>query len=77
MRAAEAHAQFNRAVNDFAARPNSPEAIASMMHVACEADGAIRGWAAKWLKEQCNIAVMADTEQGQGNAAPAPATGIL
>lgn len=77
MRPAAAHSQFNRAVNDFTARPNSPEAIASMMHLACEAPGTIRGWAAKWLKDKCNIAVMADTEQGQDDATSTTATSIL
>ena len=72
------HANFQRAAEEFAAHPTSPEPIAAMMQIALEDPSpALRGWAAKWLKEQCNIAVTTDATQGQDNAASAPAESIL
>lgn len=73
-----AHAEFARAAEEFAAHPNSAEAINTMMELALEgADPTLRGWAAVWLKANCNIQIVHDTEQGQDDATTAKATGIL
>ena len=72
------HSDFRRAADDFAARPGSAEPIAGMMQIAFEAPSLVlRGWAAQWLRAHTNIALITNQIEGQDNAAPPPAKGIL
>jgi hypothetical protein len=54
---ADAH-RFQRAANDAAGSPNDPRHIEEMMRLATGgATEGIRRWAARWLKEKCNLVV--------------------
>lgn len=75
---APVYQRFERAAAQYAAQPNSGESIAEMMELACDSrHPAFRSWAARWLRETCNISVVTDTKQGQAHATPATATSIL
>lgn len=74
---AKAHAEFSRAAEEYAARPNSADAILEMITTAMEdPNPVLRRWASRWLRVHCNILVT-DEPEGQDDAAPPSAAGIL
>lgn len=61
---AQERLEFERAAEQFAARPGDSEAIATMMHLAFEAtQDVLRRWASQWLKKNCNV-IVGDVTEG-------------
>lgn len=69
--------EYQRATEEFVARPNAAAPIAEMMRIALEGvQASQRAWAAQWLKATCNVAIATD-EQDDHNATPPAANSIL
>lgn len=65
---------FDRARADYEANANKPEAIATMLRLSVEAkQPALRGWAATWLYQNCNVRVVSEDADRGEDAAPSKA----
>lgn len=61
---------FEGAVIEFAAAPNNPKPIRSMMGLLESSNPLIRQWAGKWLWEKCRVRVANEGEDLSRAATP-------